>query len=377
MLILREIEQAPVESSKQRLTFAKVALDPINALLPAIQIVRADRGFAIQAKGGTSISEDEISSGESELIAQAIEVLVFSRSSSKNKLLLLDEPDVHLHPDLQRRFTHFVQKVSEDKDIRVVIATHSTAVIGAFSEAADLQIVPITSRHQTAFSPFKPSKIANEILPVFGVHPLSSAFNNTPVLLVEGDDDKRVVEQAVRSGNGRLRWAPCVVGSVTELAEWENWLNQVLPALYDNPRAYSLRDLDESSQSDIDDVGVVCRVRLNCYAIENLLLSDECLSIHGFTADSFKGALSKWSSDYPQHPYSKDASDFVSAFQNRRKQKIKDLRNIITALLGTNKPWEVVVGQLLSGQWKKSDNPPEHSVQTYLGPKAIEKLFNI
>jgi predicted ATP-dependent endonuclease of OLD family len=65
---------------------------------------RSDRGFKIFNKDGSEVSEDQVSSGEAELIALAIEVLVFSRDSRSNRVLLLDEPDVHLHPDLQQRF---------------------------------------------------------------------------------------------------------------------------------------------------------------------------------------------------------------------------------------------------------------------------------
>ena len=33
------------------------------------------------------------------------------------------------------------------------------------------------------------------------------------------------------------------------------------------------------------------RIRLNCYAVENLLLSDQVLEAHGFNAESFRTAL--------------------------------------------------------------------------------------
>lgn len=37
---------------------------------------------------------------------------------------------------------------------------------------------------------------------MFGAHPLSTLFNRTPVLLVEGEDDKRIFEQIMRSSRG-------------------------------------------------------------------------------------------------------------------------------------------------------------------------------
>ncbi|RDJ97843.1 ATP-dependent nuclease [Paraburkholderia lacunae] len=371
LLVLREIERDKREDKTYNFD---VILDKINNLLPKISFVRTDRGFSISSKSGDLIPEDQISSGEAETIALAIEVLVFSRLSVKDKILLLDEPDVHLHPDLQHRFVAFLESEAQEKDMRVVIATHSTAVIGAFSPDADLQILPITGREQTEFNCFKRSAVCEEVLPIFGAHPLSSMFNKSPIVLVEGEDDKRVLEQVIRSGKGKFIYSPCVVGSVTELAEWEKWLDKIMPAIYDEPVAYSLRDLDDSSQTEIDDVGIICRVRLNCYAIENLLLTDQCIQEHGFSADSFKGELEKWLSQASGHKYADQLKDLLGKYDERRTVKIKDLRNIIVALL-TNKPWEVVVGQLIAKHAGKTEQGP-HSICNYLGAKALNTIFS-
>lgn len=372
LLVLREIESDPLKRADPQYTFDVIAMDKINELLPAVRLVRGDRGFEIRSKAEEqSVQLDQISSGEAELIALAIEVLVFSRESVADKLLLLDEPDVHLHPDLQQRFTAFIQRVAEDRDLRVVIATHSTAIIGAFTEAADLQVVPITGRSQDKFGAFRASRIAQEILPVFGVHPLSTAFNKDPVLLVEGEDDKRVIEQIVRSSNARVRFSPCPVGTVSALAEWERWLNDILPALYDEPRAFSLRDLDDGTHSELEDIGIVTRIRLNCYAIENLLLTDECLAKHGHTEGSFESLLAKWVTDFPQHQAISSARELLESFENRRTMKIKDVRNIVVALLGSSKPWEVIVGQLIATCSSANVQQSEHSISHYLGAKAL------
>jgi len=374
LLVLREIEQEEKKRKDTNYSF-DVILGKINSLLPAIKLIRSDKGFSIQSKSGTQIQEEAISSGESELIALAIEVLVFSRSSTKEKVLLLDEPDVHLHPDLQHKFVEFIESVAQETDMRVVIATHSTAIIGAFSNQSDLSIVPISSRDQAKHISFKRSRVCDEIIPVFGAHPLSSVFNLSPVILVEGDDDKRVLEQLTRSSNGKVKLSPCVVGTVSELNTWENWLNQFLPVLYDSPVGYSLRDLDGSQQTDIEDNGVVRRIRLNCYAIENILITDQCLSEHGFTPSIFKDELERWHNQYPNHKFAGDVEVLIGNFDNRRTIKVKNIRNIIVALLNTNKPWEVIVGQSIASNLTCSDSG-EHSIKSYLGVKFVTELLS-
>jgi predicted ATPase len=373
MLVLREIEQSAEKRGDLGYTF-NTTLTRINDLLPAIELRRSDRGFKIFSKAGEPIQEDRISSGEAELIALAIEVLVFARETKANKVLLLDEPDVHLHPDLQHKFVAFVEALAREFDFKVVIATHSTAIIGAFSRQEDIQIAPVSGRTQTDHKSFSYSPICHEILPVFGAHPLSTQFNKSPVLLVEGEDDRRVIDQFVRSSNGRYSFSVCVVGTVDEMNEWERWLNDFLPSIYDSPRAFSMRDLDDASQHEMVDIGCVVRTKLNCYAIENLLLTSECLSNHGFDADSFKAAISSWIEQRPEHPATVLLLALVSDFGARRTLKIKDVRNVIVALLGTQKPWEVLVGQLLAATISTTGDS-DHSVGQYLGSDVRAKLF--
>lgn len=374
MLVLREIEQDPKKRGDSDYTFDLI-LAKINALLPAIKLVRSEKGFSITSKMGQPIEEELLSSGEAELIALAIEVLVFSRSMASNKLLLLDEPDVHLHPDLQQKFVGFVEEISVEHSIRVVIATHSTAIIGAFTTNADLQVVPVSAKDQQDFVEFRRDAVAEQVLPVFGAHPLSTIFNKSRIVLVEGEDDRRVLDQVVRSGNGRYKFSPCVVGSVDIMGKWEKWLNTFLPVLYDEPSGYSMRDLDDSQQTEIDDLGCVCRIRLNCYAMENLLLSKQCLAAHGFAnGDGFKAELQKWVDTYPAHQFAGDVRLLIDGFELRRRMKVKDVRNIVVAQLGSNKPWELIVGQLIAANVSALDGDPD-SIQTYLGAKAVQKLF--
>lgn len=374
VLVLREIEQNKDGLRNTAYSFDDT-LRKINELLPVIELQRSDRGFKIHAKRGNVIPEDQISSSEAELIALAIEVLVFAHETRNNKVLFLDEPDVHLHPDLQQKFIQFVEQLAVERDFKIVIATHSTAIIGAFTRRDDLQIVPITMRGQSHFKSFKYSEICHNILPIFGAHPLSTQFNRSPVLLVEGEDDVRVFERFVRSSEGKMRFSPCAVGSLDKMHEWESWLNEFLPSIYDNPKGFSLRDLDNSPQCEIDDFGCVVRARLNCYAIENLLLTEECLGKHGFKPAEFQKILKDWVSQNGTHSSVAIISAITNGFDERRTMNIKDARNILVERLGSKKPWEVIIGQLLAENIDNRDNS-SHSIREYLGPGVIGKLLS-
>jgi ABC-type multidrug transport system ATPase subunit len=149
-----------------------------------------------------------VSSGETELISLGIEFLEFTKESApgKDNILFVDEPDVHLHPDLQDRLAKFIVEVLRDKPVTLVLATHSTALLTSLAEATEARVA-FMRRKETSLS-FSPiSDIDRAILPIFGAHPLSNVFNNAPALLIEGEDDERVWQQAVRSAQGKIRAA--------------------------------------------------------------------------------------------------------------------------------------------------------------------------
>ena len=138
---------------------------------------------------------------------------------------------------------------------------------------------------------FKPvSEIIRTILPIFGAHPLSNVFLEKPLLLVEGEDDERIWQQAVRSSKGRISVWPCAAGDIQSLNDHENAVEEIARAIYDHPIAYSLRDRDDDPY-EIDDKSIVKRMRLNCKAAENLLLSDDVLADLGYLLNPGRARL--------------------------------------------------------------------------------------
>ena len=128
---LREIEKTLELRRNEAYTFDSV-VESINNLLSNIEIKRSDKDFKVFKKGTEDeISVEQISSGESELIALAIECLYFSKRvvNEETNILFLDEPDVHLHPDLQVKFAKFIVDLVDENEFIVILATHSTALL--------------------------------------------------------------------------------------------------------------------------------------------------------------------------------------------------------------------------------------------------------
>src|SRR6267378_3576345 len=231
---LKDLVHAKMEKYFEQLKSGRdTALDPpmtfqsyvvkLNSLLDEIELRQAGATFQIFKKGtDREFRSSDISSGESELIALGIECLVFENELASDRLniLLLDEPDVHLHPDLQVRLMGFVRDQVERNDFCVIIATHSIAILGALGDYAHAHIAFMRSGdRQLTFEEI--GEVYKKILPVFGAHPLSNLFNEAPVLLVEGEDDERIWQQAVRTSSGKIRVYPCGCGGVDRIAFYE------------------------------------------------------------------------------------------------------------------------------------------------------------
>jgi predicted ATPase len=376
-LSLREIESNLEIRANHTITFG-TTIEKINKLLTNIKIVRTVRGdFELFTKlNDSKIEPDKISSGESELISLAIECLTFAKSCDKEKqnFLLLDEPDVHLHPDLQANFITFIIDLVTTSKFNVIIATHSTAILGALLNYEEARFA-ILNNGSTDANFKKIDEKYKAVLPIFGAHPLSNLFNQSPILLVEGEDEERIFQQAVRSSNGKLKLYPCQVGGKGNLPDYEASVNEILNGVYDNAIAYSLRDRDDGND-EITDIPPLVRFKTSCRASENLILTEEVLSTMNTDWNSLKAEIEKWLVAFPHHSKHGVMTAFKNSEYDRKKFDLKEVRNILVGLTAFTKPWEIAVGQTISKlvQGQIAKDTGEHRLCNYLGTKFSNKI---
>jgi energy-coupling factor transporter ATP-binding protein EcfA2 len=353
-------------------------IDRINSMLINVKIVRKDEvGFELYTKEvSIKLKPEDLSSGESELISLAIECLAFEKDCKEGvqNILLLDEPDVHLHPDLQANFIYFLIELLESNKFKVIIATHSTAILGALKNYNDSRFsILINGGCNVLFKPI--NEVYKKILPIFGAHPLTNLFNESPILLVEGDDDVRIWQQAIRTSKGEIKFYPCSVGGVDYLTNYESSTIEIINGVYDKAKAFSLRDRDNGDEN-IDDIAPLVRFKLSCRASENLLLTDEVLASLNLNWPQLQELILVWLTTFPYHPKFPIMNNFKDSGFDRKKFDLKELRNIIIGLTETAKPWEVVVGQVIGkiaiGDLNKDFSP--NKICNYLGEKLTSNL---
>lgn len=373
LLVLREIDAD--RAKKER--FADI-ISSINQLLENIKIEQRDADFKIvAANGGNDIGPEHISSGEAELIGLAIECLTYARECKQRPnpgYLLLDEPDVHLHPDLQARFAELVLKLCKEEKMRVVLATHSTALAAALS-AGNVHYCFMQKGQSTLR--FRPaSECMQRIVPVFGAHPLSAIFNSSHLLLVEGDDDARIWHRALRVSQGRLKLYPVETGGDGELDKYETETAEIVSSIYDAPVVFSIRDGDDAPDVALTAIGPVQRYKLKCRAAENLLLTDDVLGLIECPWPELTQRIDAWIEAHPQHVHAKYMRAFKDDGFQRRTHDLKEIRNDLLGIIGTNKSWEDAIGIAL-GRMLPSNAPAEHALQTYLGTDICTNVLKL
>jgi len=371
-LVLREFEQDQTKGK----------FDPyvikINTLLDNIVIKRHETAFQIFHKeSGDSLNPNSISSGESELISLGIECLIFTKEliEGKENILFLDEPDVHLHPDLQARLMHFLKDLIKENNFRILVATHSTAILGAFESYSDIHLAFMTfNQKELQFKLI--SEVHKKILPVFGAHPLSNIFNGKPIFLIEGEDDERIWQQVVRSTNGKIKIYPCSVEGVSNMNDFEQEAQKIIQTVYDDAQGYSLRDKDDTTD-EIADILPIVRMKLSCRNSENLLLTDEVLSALSTTWEEVKAGIENWLNVYPQHSHYSTMNNFKNSGYDRKNHDIKEIRNDLMGIIASEKPWEIAVGQTIASlTWNNNTNYDENEkILSFLGKKLVENII--
>ena len=131
-----------------------------------------------------TIDFKDISSGEKTIMSLAFLHYYAQKKNSYNRLLLLDEPDAHLHPSLTKQFLEVVNEFLIKKyGAKVIMTTHSPSTIGLCDEDS---IFIMTKNPTKIEKQTKPNSI-NYL--TSGVPTLSSIIDNRRYVFVEDKDD--------------------------------------------------------------------------------------------------------------------------------------------------------------------------------------------
>lgn len=150
---------------------------------------------------GRVSSLDRLSTGEKQIVFRA-GFLLRDLAALKSSVVLIDEPELSLHPDWQARIVGFYKHLLTDPDgncPQLIIATHSPFIVHG---AGNSKVVILEKDNETgAISPMPqptyPSVSATEAVRAFNIDAfLSDAMTAQLLVLTEGETDKVIVETA-------------------------------------------------------------------------------------------------------------------------------------------------------------------------------------
>jgi hypothetical protein len=114
---------------------------------------------------------------------------------SQADIVLLDEPEMGLHPDLQRRFLDYLNRLTKEKGIQFFLATQSQVLLNYANITTFYRVTNIKGAREV--KPV-PNDAIHTLLGDLGIRP-SDVFNQDICLLVEGASEVVYFEHIIRT----------------------------------------------------------------------------------------------------------------------------------------------------------------------------------
>lgn len=91
------------------------------------------RGLRVESIHGELLDVTALSSGEQHYLVMLYDIIF---SPEDVHFVLLDEPEISLHPQWQRGFLDILRKVNEERGTQFLVATHSPMILGPYIDDA-------------------------------------------------------------------------------------------------------------------------------------------------------------------------------------------------------------------------------------------------
>jgi len=285
---LRDSGKSPEEIEKE---LGAAPWTTINNLLDSAEFpyeVTKPRGyigdfnFQLTSREDSSliIEFNDLSSGEKILISLGIWMFNSGQAKRLPKLLLLDEPDAHLHPSVVKDFINVIEKTLVNKHgVKVIITTHS----------------PTTVSFSPEYSLYEMSKEEPQIRPLeskeYGINLLTEGLvvvkSNNKYVLVEDQDDANYYNAIFSILKNKSEINPNIgvifipssnketstSGGNTVVRSWvEKFTSEGVFDVFQG-----LIDLDSGSQTPAHNIHIINRYSLENYLLDPILVFSSLL----------------------------------------------------------------------------------------------------
>lgn len=344
----------------------------INRLLSDFSFNLTDKipHYNFKRSSGESITTIEtLSSGEIQIFSLALDLLVICniwRLEDRKGMLLIDEPDCHLHPESQQKFSSFLVNMYDEFKVPMLVSTHSTTLLSSIGNfgTENVSVIYLDKQKEEQIAR-KFDKIQNMMATCLGGQALMGPLFGYPLVLVEGSDDYRIWSQVPRHHLVKLSVIPCG-GDL--IHEYQQNLEQIFSSLLEddtNPVAYAIIDHDKEipkvSQNHVK------YLRLECHESENLFLTNEVLKKFGL---DWNEACTKVIQEAPKFGEKESLLKEISNWDKKTVNCKKVINELAMIWHGKSVPWSLIVGQVIGPE------KPEGELAEFLGTQIIETFWN-
>ena len=265
--------------------------------------INRDKAVVFNFKLDGDLVEKDISllgSGSLQIIEILLNLYNFVDEKKDLVLILLDEPDSHIHRDMQRRLLEVLERTTAS--IQIIVTTHNESLIrstqltnlfhidlsmGTIKNVESKELSKIGIPHFTGLYPDAVTPVVRSVCGGFSGLDFISALEANKIVFVEGDDDARLLYRLFRKKleNGPKKIMFWVLGGVSKILDKIDGYYQVFKdikngtSLWDKSVVVFDQDalLDEHKSIIIDKLQSVYKVKAfapNLYTQESVLLTN-------------------------------------------------------------------------------------------------------
>ena len=121
------------------------------------------------------------------------QLLTHISRATESTLLIVDEPEIYLHPDVQRQLLWILREIQPD----ILLATHSTEIMGE-ADAGEILLVDKGKRSAERLKDIEGVQKALEAVGSLQNLTLTQLARNRKILFVEGTNDYKVLRRFAR-----------------------------------------------------------------------------------------------------------------------------------------------------------------------------------
>lgn len=225
-------------------------------------------------QGGQTLDVSTLSSGEQQVLNITFDIILRSPSDC---IFIVDEPELHLHPELSHKLIRTLQNIGENNQF--IFFSHSADIISSSIDDTVVFMRPATDGDNQAVRAGRDDD-ATSGLRLLG-HSIGVISLGKRIVLIEGEEsstDKKVYGNILGSGANDFVLLP--VGNVQTLHNFENIREKVLDKSIWGVEFFMLCDHDAPYPDDIDENNFdYPRLRrIKRYHIENYFLEEEIFS---------------------------------------------------------------------------------------------------